>query len=149
VLRAVGEIEVDPGAPRAQAARHGLGYRRQRSLDVQRRRHLVREPGEHFVGFGAISIHESVGPPLRRVTNRLEPDRHETQRGNRKDPVGRPRRSNKAPRAHRDGHVRTGDEQREHGERNRLVDDEVDIEQAVLEDRDADCDWNKNPRQRS
>ena len=88
-----------------------------------------------------------VGEPLYALADRLKGHRHH-RRGQDREAQVRLRRplADRRSDADHDGHVHRGDERGQGAEHHRLVDNDVDVVEPVLQDRDADRQRHEHER---
>ena len=145
-LRAQLDADPDPDLHPDRAG--GAGQHRRHPLQcragVQLPGHVLREVGEHLVGRGPPPVHDPVRQKLRPAAKRLEQHR---DRQRRRHIEQRPARvTSKRPDPHHDQHVDRRQRRRQQPVPDGTVDDDVDLVQAVLQDRHRDS--RGNPEQR-
>ena len=103
-------------------------------LARERLAHVRGESREDLVGRGALAVDHPVRGALRLLASGLERDRDDGG-GDEREELRRP---DERPDDHDDRDVHDRDERREQAVDDRLVDEEVDVVQAVLQDRGPD-----------
>ena len=109
------------------------GRARQHVLHRVRPGHPVGELRENLVRGGPLSVHEPVGEPPAPVPDRLEGDGHDRRGQDRQADVAL--RADDRADPHHDPHVDRGDDRGQGEVDEGLVDDHVDLVEAVAEDR--------------
>ena len=98
----------------------------------------LRELREHLVRGRALPIDEPVGETLDALAHGLEGNRHDRGRGDRQWHVGLVARADERADPDHDGHVHGRDEPNQPDVEQRLVDDDVELVEPVLEHREGD-----------
>ena len=96
-----------------------------------------RDLGEDLEGGRSLPVHDPVGERLGSPTDRIE--REDEDHGAGDGPDARERRQGKRP------EIQEGDEGGDDREDHRSLDDDVEVVQVVLEDRDGTCGRDPDP----
>ena len=139
-----------PGHPRAQlppdphphldpvraggAGQHG-GHLLQCRVGVQLPGHVLREVGQHLVGRGPLPVHDPVRQQLGPAAQRLEQQCDRQRRRGIEEWAARV--TGQRPDPHHDAHVDRRQRRRQQAIPDRAVDDDIDLIQPVLHDRDG------------
>ena len=124
------------------------GHAGQEVLRRYRPGHAGGELRQDLVGGGPPAVHQSVGQSLHPVLDRSEGQGHHRCGQDGQSQVGLGPLADQRSDPHHDGHVHRGDEPGQGPVDQGLVDDDVDVVQVVLEDRDARSNRNERDERR-
>ena len=128
------------GACRTGPLREDPRHPRQQILRRVRAAESVGELRQHLVWGRSLPVDEMVGEALHPLAHGLEGDRHDAGRQDRERDVRLSAPADERSDPNHDRDIDTGDERGERTVDDGLVEDDVDVVQAVPQDRDADRD---------